>query len=361
MYLPNRINPIVKLTEKCNYSCDFCRYSKHRQYDTGTSEKLVIKMILECYEYNRLHNNKNMNVIFHGGEPLLYGAERLVQVLQHVQKSISDDFLIEYSVQTNSSLISDEWIKVFKDYNFEVGISLDGPISLNGHYGENRDNAVYSAITKYHMLKENHINCGFLSVITDKHLERLNDFFAFYIDNRIDSIGLCYCYNKFDGNCVNPQKLGEWLIDLYELYFNAPRKIKIREFDMITRRVLKHPRNACSMSCRESCGEYITITPVGKIEFCDDYDLDEGRSNSIGDLSDNTLLDILSNEKYQEMKINSLKIVEKKCIDCEVFDLCRCGCSRNDFENGNYFCDTYKILYPYIRDRVQKYLKEREL
>ena len=359
MYLPSHINPIIKLTEKCNYACEFCRYSNHRQSDKGIPEHLIIKMITECYDYNKKNGIKNMNVILHGGEPLLYGENRLSKVLDEIKCLIEDDFSIEYSIQTNSSLLSDGWIKIFKDYNFDVGISLDGPIQLNGHYGSNREDAVNDAVAAYHLLQNQGIHCGFLSVITDKHLENINCFFDFLIQNDIKSVGLCYCYNKFDGDSIDPIKLGKWLIDLYELYFSSLKKIRIREFDMVTRRILNHPHNACAMSCRESCGSYLTITPSGGIEFCDDYDLDEARNNSLGNINDMSIIQILENDKYQRMKQKSLEIVNGKCNSCEVFELCRSGCSRNDIEEINYFCDTYKMLYPHIQKRVLEYLEKR--
>ena len=359
MVFPNRINPIIKLTERCNYACEFCRYSKHRQTDDGISEKLVKKIILESHDYNVQNGLINMNVIFHGGEPLLYGAKRLLALLDDISNSITDGFVIDYSIQTNASLISDEWIQIFKKYDFNVGISLDGPISLNGHFGSNQDSAVDNAINAYHIMKKEKIHCGFLSVITDKHLDELTEFFDFYMKNKIESIGLCYCYNKFDGDSVDPVELGQWLIKLYDLYFNAPYRISIREFDMVTRRVLKHPHNECSMSCRESCGSYITLTPKGLIEFCDDYDLDYGRKNAIGDLNNNSLTEIISSEKYQKAKAASIEILYRKCKKCEVFELCRCGCPRSDTNGENYFCDTFKIIYPHIQKKVLEYLEKR--
>ena len=357
MLLPERINPIIKLTEKCNYKCSFCRYANHRQNDDGVSEELINKMVLESIKYNIANGTNNINVIFHGGEPLLYGHERLLPVLKFIQKNTPEDFSVEYSVQTNSSLITEEWIKIFKKYGFDVGISLDGPPELNGHMMTNSEDAVKNALDVYRTLKEHGVHCGFLSVITNSHLSKLNSFFDFLMDNDIDSIGLCYCYSKMDGNNVDPEKLGKWLIDFYELYFSAPKRIHIREFDMITRRVLKHPHNACSMSCRKNCGTYLTLTPNGYIEFCDDYDLDFGRKNALGNLYEQSLEDIVKGDQYQLLRGSALDIVEKKCKICDVYTLCRGGCARNDVSGQNYFCETFKTLYPYIERKVLSFKK----
>lgn len=359
MTLPKRINPIIKLTEQCNYNCYFCRYANHRQNDNGTPEHIIKKMLTECIEYNKANGACNMNVIFHGGEPLLYDISRLKSILDYLQDMVDDCFTIEYSVQTNSSLLTDEWIEVFKKKKFDVGISLDGPLGLNGHIATTPENAIETALASYHKLKMAGVHCGFLSVITDKHLTELKKFFDFYLDNDIDSVGLCYCYNKIDGSNVDPEKLGKWLIDLFDLYFKAPKRIRIREFDMVIRRLLNHPHNACSMSCRESCGNYLTVTPNGFIEFCDDYDLDVNRNNALGNINSQSIIDILNGEQYKMMKKRSTEIIENKCRNCQVYEMCRGGCSRNDINDNNYFCETFKILYPYIQKKVSVYLAQK--
>ncbi len=358
MIMPKRINPIIKLTENCNYGCVFCRYAIHRQQDDGVNEELIKKIVLESASYNLSNGVNNINVIFHGGEPLLYGVTRLSSVLAELEKEVPDGCTVEYSIQSNSSLITDEYIALFKKYDFDVGISLDGPRELNSHMSTDSETAVKNAIKAYHTLKDSGVHCGFLSVITNDHLDNLNQFFDFWINNDVESLGLCYAYNKVDGHNVDPIKLGEWLKGLYDLYFSSPKKITIREFDLITRRILKHPHNACAMSCRENCGTYLTLTPNGNVEFCDDYDL--SRAHTIGNLNEMSVIDMVKSVQYQQIKEESNQIIESKCRKCDVFSMCRAGCARNDQNDTNYFCATYRILYPYISQKVQAYLEGRQ-
>ena len=356
MGLPKHINPIIKLTERCNYNCAFCRYAIHKQYDSGISEQLAQKMIEECVTYNRSNGIKNTNVIFHGGEPLLYGVSRLSKIVEYIDNHLGNSCEINYSIQTNGYYINPEWIDFFKKHGFDVGISLDGPVGLNGHICNSPTDAVVNAVNVYRSLRSEEIPCGFLSVITEDHLTKSKELFKFYVESGIESVGLCYCFNKVDGNNVNPERLGQYLIELYELYFNSPKRIHIREFDLITRRALNRPHNACSMSCRESCGCYLTLTPDGNVEFCDDYDLD--RKNAIGNLSKQSLVDILNGDKYHLLRMDAKRIIYEHCSKCEVYDLCKGGCARNDVNNENFFCPTFKILYPYIAEKVRKTVNE---
>lgn len=355
MYYPDHINPIVKLTEACNYHCDFCRYANHRQKDNGIGTSAVCSFIRQCAEYNLSNGIKNMNIIFHGGEPLLYGLERFTKIIEYEANLAALGIEISNSIQTNSSLITDDWINFFAKNNFSVGISIDGPIGLNGHIGMSAIEAQNSAISSYRALKEKDVECGVLSVITSEHLNFPNEFFNFFIDNDISSVGLCYCYNSVDDKNVNPVSLGNFLVELYKLYFASSKRIRIREFDMATREILKRPRHECAMSCRKSCGTFLTIRPDGYVEFCDDYDLE--RKGTLGNINNLTLQELLETVTYQKTRNKATEIISSKCEKCEVYSICKSGCMRNDTERTNYFCETFKILYPFIEKTVHDYTK----
>lgn len=355
MYMPNHINPIIKLTEACNYNCYFCRYANHRQQDNGICINYVQSLIYQCVEYNRKYGIQNMSIIFHGGEPLLYGLERLEEIMRIEKSFIENGFMISNSIQTNSSLLNNEWIEFFAKNNFSVGISLDGPIGMNGHIASSAKESENKALMAYHKMKNRGIDCGFLSVVTQNHLDAPDVFLNFFLENDITSVGLCYCFNQVDNENVDPIKLGAFLIKLYDLYFSTPKSIYIREFDMVTRLVLNRHRHECSMSCRQSCGSFLTITPDGNVEFCDDYSLD--RSGTLGNIKTNSLIDMLRSDAYQVKREQALRIVSEKCEKCSVYSLCKSGCMRNDYNGDNYFCETFKMLYPHIKQTILYYLE----
>lgn len=358
MKMLDHINPIIKLTEGCNYNCYFCRYANQKRKDDGIDEDLIIKMVSESINFNKEHGKHKINVVFHGGEPLLYGAERLLAVLEYIHGSKEDNIVVEYSIQTNASLITSEWVDIFKKYNFDVGISLDGPPVLNEHWQIDRNKSVEEAVSKYHLLRKEKVSCGFLSVITNKHLLYLNEFFDFFVENKIDSLGLCYCYSQLGNDNVSPTQLGEWLIKLYELYYNTNYKINIREFDNATKRIIQKHKSSCDISCRNNCGSYLTLQPNGRVDFCDDYD--RGIECSLGNLNEVSLHDILDGVQYRTHRVNAFAIVEEKCMICDVRYICRGGCARNDSNGNNYFCETYKKVYPYIEEKVLSYLNGRK-
>ena len=125
---------ILKLTESCNYGCKFCRYANHRRADDGMSIDLAEKSLIEITSYNARNNNLSNTIIFHGGEPLLYGIDRFNAIME-IEERLSKEYGATFinNIQTNGALLNEEWCKFFKKHSFNVGISYDGPGDLNHH------------------------------------------------------------------------------------------------------------------------------------------------------------------------------------------------------------------------------------
>lgn len=91
------ISPIIKVTEMCNFDCVFCRYSNHKQ-NTGIMNVDIVKKILEESAEINAETNQKVKVLFHGGEPLLWGIERFYEIYEY-EKELSDKFRSEPSTQ----------------------------------------------------------------------------------------------------------------------------------------------------------------------------------------------------------------------------------------------------------------------
>lgn len=351
-----RISPIIKLTEKCNYSCAFCRYANHRQNDDGMPVDMVLRIISQCVEYNGNNRVQKQRIIFHGGEPLLYKKSDLNKILEFVKVyHNSANFII--TIQTNGSLIDDEWCSIFKENNIGIGLSFDGPTGLNSHIGSSEHESYHNLIRAKSLLEKYDIKYGILSVITSAHINKARELFNFYVQNRIRNVGLCYCYNPVDNMNVDPRELGEFLCEFYDLYFSSPIRLNVREFEDITRNILyKNPHN-CVSNCRRNCGLFLTFLPNGDVAFCDDYDLN--RTDVVGNIRYQSISDIVSSDLYNHFKKKAIDDYHKICGECEIKNVCKGGCPRNDQNNiTNYFCDTYKIIYEYITKNISLFLKD---
>lgn len=348
MIIPNAITPIIKLTEACNYSCYFCRYANHPQANCVMELDDAKRILEETVKYNAARGVKRVKIIFHGGEPLLWGIDRFQQIL-HYEDELAEQYSVCFfnSIQTNGFLLNDQWVGLFKKYRFSVGISLDGPGTLNSHFGKiGNEASVKKVLANIQLLKRAEVPFGILSVITNAHTMRAKDFYDYWVSNGIENVGLCFCYNPEDKETVDCEALSTFLIELFNLYFYGTAKINFREFNNAIQRKLTKRVGACTFACRENCGRFLTFDSRLRVMFCDDYDLK--KITSLATLREATLEDIVVSDRYQELCIQSRLIVEEKCSSCSVREFCGSGCYRNDGNNGNYFCSVYKKLYSHI-------------
>lgn len=353
MYLPKSISPIIKVSESCNYSCEFCHYAQNKQ-DTFMDLTLCREIMEKAIIYNKEAKNRNIQFIFHGGEPTLCQIDYFKEILeiQSFLKKQYGPFNIVNLLQTNGSLVDDDWIEFFKEYDFRVGFSIDGGPTLNYHYEED----VNASLDNYRKGKQV-INLGLLSVVTDKHITHENEFYDFCIKNEIQHIGLCYCYNEETGHTVQNQCLSEFLINLFDLYFYSEYRIDIREFNNAIEKLLGKGSRLCTMGERQQCGTFLTFDTQGRIFFCDTaYD----KNSTIGNIQGNNLHDILLTARYQKTKHDCMEHIINCKKSCNLFTICGGGCYRHDqWVHGqiyNKFCDCYKLLYQHISDVVKPLL-----
>ena len=119
-----------------------------------------------------------LSIIYHGGEPLLWGIELFEKAIQ-----FQNELRVTYpklafrnSVQTNGSLLDAEYIEFFKANNFNIGISIDGPDEINFHKNKKGNKVVFENMKK---MRDAGCSFGILSVITNEHAgwaERYYDF-----------------------------------------------------------------------------------------------------------------------------------------------------------------------------------------
>ena len=347
------ISPIIKVTEMCNFDCAFCRYANHKQ-NTGIINVDTVKKILrESAEINA-ETNPKVKVLFHGGEPLLWGIERFYEIYEY-EKELSDKTGVKFanSIQTNASLIDDAWISFFKESHIGIGISLDGPIGVYAHFSQDESLSFQKTIAILNKLKKQKVPFGILSVITNRHIEAgAESFYAFLVNNNIKNCGVCYCYNPDDECSVDSEKLGYYLSDLFDLYFDGEARINIREFNEAITAILTGKHRCCSHHQRERCGYYLTFLPSGDAFFCDPYNL--RKENCLGNISEQSISDMVSRSKHQDLSNMIQKQVKNYCYKCPVKNICGYGCPRTDRDNGiNYFCLANQILYTHIANTIK--------
>ncbi len=315
------------------------------------------KILRETALFNAEKGRKSEAVIFHGGEPLLWGKERFRQIHAY-EKELEKEIGISFrnDMQTNGFLIDEEWAELFSEMKMHPGISLDGPLVMNSHYGaEGKEASLSRVLENLGLLKERGISAGILSVVNEQSYGHAKEYFDFLSEAGIESAGFCFCFNPKDDCVADPEALSSYLIECFDLYYHAKRRVRIREFDFALRAMYGKGNRGCIHNCRRECGNFLSYTPDGSVNFCDAYEKD---TFVIGDLREKSLQEILSGEAFAAARTLYRRPAEEACKACEWREICGCGCGRNDVGEGeerkSYFCETYKKLYRHILKTVEE-------
>ena len=345
----DQVTLILKVVDYCNFTCDFCRYpnNPHKSVMPFSTFQTIIE---KACAYNISKGSSHLTIIFHGGEPLLWGYDNFVSAMR-LEKELSQQypkFNFKNNIQTNGSLLNDQWIDFLVENNFDIGISIDGPEEINFHKGYGSNIIVLKNI---HKLVEKKCHFGILSVITNDHSGCADKYYDFLVEHNIHSVGFCYCIYDFDKHItVNNDILTDFLKHFFDRYFAGEYQLNVREFENVIKKCLNVPTHACTFANRQGCGNYFSIRPNGDVIFCDPYVLD---IPPIGNIINETFFDIKSKPELRKIIISARESSQKECKKCEIFRICGGGCYRNTLSDGkSIFCETYKSLYPYIQTIV---------
>jgi len=347
----NSMTPILKLANYCNFNCGFCRYAQDGKSGALMPVDVAKGAIVSVARYNLANGTNAAHVIFHGGEPLLWGKENFHEI-KDFEKSFclaNPGFQFFNSIQTNGYLIDEEWAQLFARMDMDVGISYDGPGDLNSHSGKNGYTDISHVVS---LLRNYKVRHGILSVITNEHGGHAREYYDFLRNSEIHSVGLCYCFDPKGQNTVGNEPLSNFLIELFDLYFYGDYELDVREFENAILGVLGKDIPSCCNKNRTICGNHFTVLPNGFMQFCDSYEVDAER---FGNIMSDSIEDYLASPSYRKVLQRLHRNYNMHCLECDVLNICRGGCFRNDTEDGsNCFCNAYKALYRHVRDVVEK-------
>ncbi len=356
---------MIKLASgRCNINCSYCFYNEtvcNREIgDYGIMKEDVIKKIIR--EAADFCGNGTCSMGFQGGEPMLAGIDFYKNILKYIKdERIETNFI--FTLQTNGILIDKEWAEFFRDNNFLTGISLDGTEDIHNRNrkGKNGQGTFHEVIKSIDTLKKYNADFNILTVVTKELAENIEKVYEFYKRND-------FHYLQFIPYIETGQnmKSGKYMLtaDVYTDFLNRlfdlwyedlinDRGVSIRYFDNIVGRFLGYPYEACDM--RGVCSCQNIIESDGSIYPCDFYVYDNYK---LGNITENTFMDILQSKKTEEFITESLSN-NTECIKCEYRALCCNGCKKHrDKNNKNRFCSTYKEFFG---KHLEKFSKIRDL
>jgi uncharacterized protein len=369
----------------CNLSCSYCFYLGKTKLYPETNNFKITDNVLETFIENYLKQETDeITFIWQGGEPTLLGVEFFKKVVS-LQKEYNKGKRIQNSLQTNGTLIDDNWAEFFKENNFLVGISLDGPERLHDVYRrDKKGNGSFPKVMKaIDKLYEYKVDYNILCCVNDKNVKYPKDVYDFLksegktnfwqfipIVERDD-------YGKLKDFSASSEEFGEFLKDIFKRWVKKDLgRISIQIFDNAFNIYAGLGATTCIFA--ETCGNALAMEHNGDLYSCDHF---VDKNHLLGNILENDLNNLVCVDKQISFGLSKKTLQPSSCKNCAVNYLCNCECPKNRFvhikdEYTNYLCEGYKSFFtfidPYIRfivgqiangasiKAISKYIRENE-
>ncbi len=372
---PN-INVIIKPTNECNLACEYCYVDKNcenKQMDSRTLE-LSIKNVMS------LPGKSNIRWIWHGGEPTLMGKSFYEEAVG-LQKKYLNKQRLKNSIQTNATLIDNDFLDFFVKNNFSVSTSLDGPEEIHNltrvypdGTGSFKDawagiQLIRERAKIERSMKKHHIGGGITCVLSKKNISKLDEIYSFFLGEDIaininPIINVGNSVDKLNQLEIGDAEYGVALAKLFDKWFYEEKiGIKVKPLSSILESFISNKPRVCHFenSCRD---QFISINANGDVYPCGRFD--GITPYLLGNINEENLVGILNSTKHIQMKERASEMADN-CNTCEYINLCNSGCMHNAYIRNrrnakrDHYCPSYKILFSHIRNALEKELIDGEI
>lgn len=363
---------ILKVASRCNLNCSYCyMYNKgdesYIHQPRGMSDDTVRALLTRARTHCLEQGLDAVIFSFHGGEPLLAGVDFFRRFVAAAAAILGEGITPTYVLETNGTLLTSEWLDLFRDLNIRFGISLDGPPAIHDRWRVNHAGVgSYRDVRRAIDLVLGDRRCddlfgGVLSVI-----DLASD--ALEIYDHLRQIGVPRCdFLLPDGTRDRPPpgvNLGQsqtpyadWLITIFDRWFESQdTSFSIRLFESIIK-LLFDPAGGNDSLGGGSNGLLVIetdggIEPVDVLKICGPSFTKTGLNVARNEISDVYSVDLVN------LYLRGGGVACRTCQSCAVFPVCGAGylphryASRNGFDNPSVYCYDLMKLITHIRDRV---------
>ena len=344
----------------CNINCTYCFYSCKSEYFGQGRHRMsddVLNKLVSSYVSLGFPES---TLAFQGGEPTLMGLDFYKKVVDLEKQYGNPSQTISNALQTNGILLDDDWCKFLAQYNFLVGISLDGPKKFHDHFrldfnGKGTWDRVMASINR---CKEHNVEFNILTLVNSFNVGSPDEIFDFFVEQDIKFLQFIACVeqNPETGDIadfsITPKQYGDFLCGIFDRWYDyGPRKISIRLFDSVISYCVLGRHSICTFMPK--CNDYIVIEHTGDAFCCDFFVTEEWKLGNIME----TPIEKLASGQVKKKFSGSKRKMHNKCVVCRHLDICRGGCMKDrivisgKYDDPSYFCEAYKQFYDYTMPR----------
>ncbi len=354
--MKNAFHVMLIPTLGCPSNCGYCWSSEEG------SPIMPIETINEVVEWLKDSRHERITFTFHGGEPLLAGADFYRQALPLLSEGLRH-MNPEFALQTNLWRMTPELAEILAEYNVPIGSSIDGPKELNDFQ---RGNGYFDKCMRgYEIARAHGLNVRFICTFTSHSVEYKEDIFNFFLQHGFDLKLHPALPSLRDRNpekwALAPEKYGELLVYLLDQSLEHLGEIEVMNINDLCRGVFTRRGNVCTFV--DCMGSTFAVGPDGSIYPC--YRFVGMPEYVMGNVYDRPDLEDLARSDAWNLMHRFKEYVDQACSGCAHINYCRGGCPYNaiaptggEIHGVDPHCVAYRRIFDEITERLNKELYE---
>jgi len=374
--IPPRIHVLAKPAgATCNLNCAYCFFLHKDQLYPGGHFRMS-HAVLEHYirQLIESHRANTVTVAWQGGEPTLMGLDFYRRAIEFQNRYKRSGMIFENTIQTNGTLLNDEWCDFFRRHGFLVGISIDGPPELHDVYRVDKNGGpTFDRVMRgLRLLQKHGVEYNILTAANRLNADHPMEVYRFLRDEagaawmqfipaieRLNEEGVSLYQEgtTVSERSVKPEQFGNFLCAIFDEWVqNDVGRLFVQTFEATVRNWLGLPSSGmCVFDA--ACGHGLALEHNGDLYSCDHF-VEPG--HLLGNICQQHMIELASSDRQRKFGRDKLETLPRYCRECEVGFACKGECPKNRFltspdgEQGlNYLCAGYRAFFQHV-DRPMK-------
>ncbi len=354
----------------CNLDCSYCFYlEKSALFQQSKVHRMSSEIQEELIRQVMQQSGDNVSLAWQGGEPTLMGLDFYKRAIE-LEKKYGHNQSVGNGLQTNGTLLDKQWAAFLKEYDWLVGISLDGPEHIHNRYRFDKgqkgthqkveENAI--------MLLQEGVAANAMCVLTSYSVQFPDELYAYYKN-------LGYTFMQFipivetDKNdptkaapfSVSAEDYGKFLVRMFDLWLadfvDGVPTTSVRHFESVFHTYVGMEAPDCTMM--KECGPYVVVEHNGNVYSCDFFVEPKWK---LGNVMHERIVNML-NSKTQQTFGAVKAVLPRECRQCNWLRNCHGGCTKDRIKDPEdmrkpRFCTSYKMFFKHADPTLKKMAEE---
>ena len=370
----------------CNLRCKYCYYLEKDKLYKQCKNHVISDELLEKFikEYIEAQTTPQVLFTWHGGETLMRPISFYKRALE-LQCIYGRGRQIDNCIQTNGTLLTDEWCQFFKDNNFLVGVSIDGPQEFHDEYRRTATNkpTFVKVMNGINLLNKHGVEWNALAVVNDYNADYPLEFYRFFkligckyiqfspiverVVKREDGLTLAPGMQGGDAGLadfsITPEQWGNFLCTIFdEWVHNDVGEYFVQLFDATLANWVGQAPGVCILA--EECGHAGVMEFNGDVYSCDHFVYPE---HLLGNLHTKTITEMMYSDQQNKFAKMKKQMLPQQCKECKFLFACHGECPKNRFLNDkygnyglNYLCKGYRQFFEHVEPYMNFMKRELE-